>query len=269
VDLAQFWQERYPSLFCLLEELLRRIESLPESERGKFWLCRVLQRLALFPGHFIAQVLSKLNNIAAELPKGAQDTSLLKSKFSRCVPDGATLHREHYDSQLLDTFAEMMGYDYLRQEGYAAVHFLAEGKKPRPDLEASGGPRLKPVVMECKNLHNSDEQKDYLAHHEGEARSVDYRLVSGDSAENPLLRKLRDMALRAADQLCTYDPLQYRRILFLNYVLDIPVLLIEDQFPDSVDFLFRSVASELRQRQIELVVIDRYGLGETEELCRA
>jgi len=260
-------QGRYPDLFDLVSDYVRRIAGLPEDERRKFWLCRAAAGLADRPEHFIGKMLSKLNDVVVEVRHHPGNTIVLKAKLSRCLPARPTVHRESYDSQLRDTFAEMLGYAYLCDKGCAAPRFIPEGEEPRPDLEAPGPPGRKPVVMECKNLHESDEQKDYFAYHQGEARTVDYRLVSEDADENPLLRKLLDMAKRAVKQLAAYDPSQYGRIFFLNYSLDIGAGLIGDEFPKAVGGVFRQVASQLDRQGVELVLMDRYGLGELIEVC--
>ncbi len=268
-DFLSVLGNRSPNLADLLEGYAGRIGALGEGEGAKFWVWRAAKRLAAGAPTTMAEWLLVLDRIAAVVREDGDNAAVLRGKFGRCLPARAVAHREHYDTQLLDTFAEMLGYDYLRRAGYGPLRFLPEGPEPGPDVEGFGGAGRKPVVMECKNLHNSDEQKNYFAHHQGEVRTVDCRLVSPDPAENPLLRKLRDAAARATVQFNAYVASQYRRILFLNYTLDIPVVLIEDEFPGDVESLFRCVAFELHQREIDLVLVDRYGLGKTREFCRS
>ncbi len=189
-----------------------------------------------------------------------ENRSRLAEKFEGSIPAKAARFGPVYDDRLQDVLAELSGYIDLRSIAQHEPHFIAESNmanRKSPDLLVSS---RRPKVMECKNIRNSIAQTEYFAHHQGQVRAVNTAPLSPRRDRNPLLNKLLTTADDANDQFLDYPRDTYDRIVYLNYVVDLQVLILQDANPDLLDRLFAKVASALEPQGTALVVSDRYGV---------
>ena len=251
-------QTRYPDLFALLECYFQRMVSLGQTSKQRFWLWRVARLLAEDPEHWIRDVIGNLDRIAKDVSLDARDAAELRRRLENCLPARLGEYRTSYDDHVLDAFTEMLGYQYLALKGYVDIHFVPTGTDKAPDLTASPRHGRKPAVMECKNVHRSQQERRYFAYSQGTVRQVRVELASPDVARNPLLSKLLDTAGRAVAQLADYDGDHYRRLVFLNYSPDAQMVILRADLPHKIERVFGEVAAEVNRQDAALILTERY-----------
>ena len=240
----------WPSLRRVIGGYVDRMSSLPHSERARFWLWRIAGRV-LRPE--IAGLLGGWDRAAASVLADADDFAALYDRFRRALPERVTTYHSEYDDQFRDAAVEMLGYHYFCDKSIG-LHFAAEGPLSSPDM-ANGS-----IVVECKNFHTSQEERDYFRSEEVVARSV-WGVFDVEQA-NPFLTKiLKTVEEQVLPKLATYPPNEYRRYLFANFSLDTVALVVESDCAEGKLAFFESLRDVLRrERSIELVAIEKYAL---------
>ncbi|MDE3097283.1 MAG: hypothetical protein KGK07_14945 [Chloroflexota bacterium] len=224
------------------------------------WMCSLVHYISLECEYPTALAKRFESGFTDDGGMSRENRTRLAEKFERSVPAKAALFNPVYDDRLQDVLAELSGYIDLRSIAQHEPQFIAESNlanQKSPDLLVSSA---RPMVMECKNIRNSTAQTEYFANHQGQVRAVNTALLSPTRDCNPLLDKLLKTADDANSQFLDYPREAYDRIVYLNYVLDLEVLILRAANPNLLDGLLAEVAAVLEAKGTALVVCDRYGV---------
>lgn len=155
----------------------------------------------------------------------------LLSRAAPYVSRRDTLNGRHW-SALFDVLNEAKGYEYLLDEGYTTVRFIARTSRRTPDLV--GENLLGSALCEVKTINVSDE--DIAGR--GSVQSVYYGIPLG------LQRQLSSVYETACEQLRSV-PLDgpVRRICFFCMSIDLPVALAAPN-KQALDAYVRSITKD-------------------------
>jgi hypothetical protein len=260
------FERSYPNLARLTATCTSALRGVPAAKRRTAWLWRTTKCIARGIDHPAGTLLPKLETASSLILQDGSNVEVLSRKFDSLAKTMRAGYRPAHNDRLLDLFTEILGYWWLHEDGYPEVRFVAEHRRKRtPDLEATGRGVVSNAAVECKNVHTSDKEREYFARHQGEARNVSFDLSSSDPSRNPLLRKLLDTARQAAAKFGAYDAKTWRRVVFMNFSPDVDAWLVQQELPADIETMWGTIAETLRQEQVELVVVERYGLGPTRE----
>ena len=245
--------QEYRSFLALLEAYIDRLYRLPESQRRVSWIRRVAKsiRNGMLPP---TELMIAWEQAAAQISTLSQREDL-KQRFAGALPQNPTQYRRNeYDAQFLDVVVEMLAASYFTTREFGEPAFLETGGEPTPEFLCGDS-----VVVEVKNIHPSDAERDYFDHHQGEVRSGWNPFEF--SSDNPLLRKIvSTFARQVLPKFESYPAKQYSRCFFANFSFDIVSLSVDDQYPEAKAAFFAAVAELLLGHDVSFVAIERYSL---------
>lgn len=193
----------------------------------------------------IKQLLDKLDEIVSAMP--ATETDKLKTRLDQIIPDGALQFIEEYDRQFTDAIVEILGYGLLiKKYPSHKVEFC------EPDLIVRDDSGSLVAAMACKKINESEVNRDYLNHHQGEAMCLNTSLTSSNPSENPFLYKLNDTVTKAEEQLNRAKARD--KFIFVDFTFDISALLQGK----AVNQLIKSVGDNLRNKGIKFIACKNY-----------
>ncbi len=173
--------------------------------------------------------MKRLETVVLRMPE--QDKDKLKTKFSNMIPISATAWSQEYDDRFLDVCVEILGFEYLINLRYQPSFCET------PDILAYTDSR-EIVAMECKNFWMSRDEREYLESTIGSPENIRVREVdqglSRSHLENPFYRKLIAVIEKAKSQLNAADENIQKRIMFINFSLDVSAILTKEKIKDSI-----------------------------------
>lgn len=192
------------------------------------------------------QLLEKLDNIIGKMP--ASEGAILKTKFTKIISDKKQRYIRKFDDQFLEVLNELLGWGWLKDRYPKYTPHFADA--PDPDLLVKDESSQIIAAMECKKKEHSEEEAYWLKH--------PWQMKEGqggvEASQNPLLRILRCTLSEAEDQVNrTVAP---DKFVFLDLSPDVPFMCpeLERQLVCSI----RGLASELRQKGIQLISFNQY-----------
>jgi len=211
---------------------------------------RAEKRLERDPEHYVGEIFSRLEKSLGRLNEAEIES--IRSKLSDAIPIASSQHKEQYDDRFLDTFTELLAATFVVERDLGDVHFVEESKHTRPDLVV----RTKTgsvLAIECKNIHWSDNEREYFRKADFRARTVTGHSLVG------LWKKLNSTTTKASKQLKSQQADRY--ILFVNCTMDTELWTT----PSEVSQLWNRLANQLWLQRIELVVTESYDLNRIRE----
>ena len=237
--------ERYPTLGRVLDDYIRRLQDLFAEEPRASWLRRAAEKAATTQGHRLNAYFQEWDSIAGLLDE--ESAQELSRRFLRTLPVEACEWRVDYDDAFLEVVSELLGYGWLKRDKQCGqVGFLQEGKSRQPDLAGDES-----TVVECKHFRTSDRDREYFAHHQGEARFVGAE--GPDKLKGKILSTFKNDVL---PKLTSYRWPDFERYMFADISPDAELWgPIEGQFPGTLENIVRAVGQVTAAENVRLVAI--------------
>jgi sarcosine oxidase delta subunit len=108
------------------------------------------------------------------------------------------------------------------------------------------------AAMACKKINESDVNKDYFDHHQGEARSLDTTLTSSNPSVNRFLHKVENTISKAEEQLSHMKACD--RFILMDFTFDIHVHFLREE----VIRFIKAEGDKLRSEGIMLIACENF-----------